>query len=289
MKMTLDLSQLATNIELDEQGLWHARSAKAISYPEQGSEECFQVEDSSFWFKHRNHCIVDLIAKHPPGGAILDIGGGNGFVSHGLQAAGFAAICLEPSLQGAMNARRRGMEHVVCSSLEDARFKEESLPAAGAFDVLEHVEHEHDFLVSTRELLRPGGRLYLTVPAGPRLWSEEDVLAGHYRRYTTESITTALARAGLEVDYQSYFFSFLVLPVFLSRTVGGSLFRRRGEAIVRKREHQPPLRLVALWLSRLCARERRLLASGKRIKRGTSLLVAARKRTASDTRPLAVS
>jgi hypothetical protein len=50
------------------------------------------VEDSSYWFGHRNARIVELVRQFPPNGLIFDIGGGNGFVAKGLEEAGFATV-----------------------------------------------------------------------------------------------------------------------------------------------------------------------------------------------------
>jgi hypothetical protein len=77
-----------------------------------GNEACYQIEESSFWFKHRNACIEAAVKCHPPrsGGPIFDVGGGNGFVARGLMRAGFETVFLNLLLSGeVMNvgARRR--------------------------------------------------------------------------------------------------------------------------------------------------------------------------------------
>ena len=81
--------------------------------------------------------------------------------------------------------------------------------------------------------LAPDGRLYLTVPAHRWLWSEADGYAGHHRRYTRGSLARALTSAGFRVEFISYFFSFLVVPVLLGRAlpyrVGWRGARRSGE------------------------------------------------------------
>ena len=75
-------------------GVWFTMtsSENALSYPSEGNDECFRVEDSSYWFGHRNTCIVELVRQFPPNGLIFDIGGGNGFVAKGLEEAGFATV-----------------------------------------------------------------------------------------------------------------------------------------------------------------------------------------------------
>jgi hypothetical protein len=62
-------------------------------------------------------------------------------------------------------------------------------------------------------VLRPGGRLLVSVPAYQWAWSDHDVRAGHYRRYTRRRLVRALTRAGLEVERSTYAFA-LVFPMF---------------------------------------------------------------------------
>lgn len=205
-------------------GIWRPAQISNVSYPEDGNDACFQIEEGSYWFAHRNECILTLLSQFPPGGEVYDIGGGNGFVSLALQNAGIESVLVEPG-SGACNASRRGVSRVIHAALEDTGFAESSLPAAGAFDVVEHIDDDVAFLRTIHRFLKPGGRFYGTVPALQALWSEEDVHAGHFRRHDQNGITSRLRSAGFEVEFVAYFFSWLVLPVFLLRSVP---FRLRG-------------------------------------------------------------
>src|SRR4029453_13054884 len=98
-------------------------------------------------------------------------------------------------------------------------FRPGSLPAIGMFDVLEHIENDVAFLDSLHELLIPSGRIYVAVPAFGFLWSADDAAAGHFRRYTIGTLTKALASSGFIVDYSTYFFQWLWLPIFFFRTM----------------------------------------------------------------------
>lgn len=205
-------------------GIWRPAQISNVSYPEDGNDACFQIEEGSYWFAHRNECILTLLSQFPPGGELYDIGGGNGFVSLALQNAGIESVLVEPG-NGARNAARRGVARVIHAALEDTGFAEGSLPAAGAFDVVEHIDEDIAFLRTIHRFLKPGGRFYGTVPSLQPLWSEEDVHAGHFRRHDASGITARLRAAGFEVEFVAYFFSWLVLPVFLLRSLP---FRLRG-------------------------------------------------------------
>jgi len=117
--------------------------------------------------------------RFPPAGAIFDVGAGNGYVSSAIKNAGLPTVVIEPGLQGSMNAHRKGLNPVICSTLEDAGFKPHLIPAVGLFDILEHVEDNIGFLTTIKTLLIPNGRLYITVPAYNFLRSVEDDYAGH--------------------------------------------------------------------------------------------------------------
>ena len=205
--MDLDLRQFAPSLTRDEAGIWVAARSGAVSYPADGHAACFQVEERSFWFQHRNAVLVSVMRRlPPPSGIVFDVGGGNGFVARALQDAGWVTTVVEPGPVGAANARRSsGGANVVCARLEDAGFSRGALPAIGLFDVVEHVEDDARLLADVRELLAPEGRVFITVPAYQWLWSTEDDDAGHFRRYTAASLSAALGAAGLVVEYVSYF------------------------------------------------------------------------------------
>lgn len=260
-------------------GVWSPGAISEISYPDDGNEVCFQVEESSYWFKHRNDCIVELVRRHQPGGTIYDIGGGNGFVSKALQDAGWEVALVEPG-SGAENARRRGVERVVRATLEDALFEPGSFPAACAFDVIEHIEDDLSFLEEIHNLLEPGGMLYLTVPAYEWLWSQEDINAGHFRRYDLERLESVLGEAGFEPTYSSAFFGWLVSPLFLVRSLpyrfGGKKEKGAETLLDTKSSHSLPPALGVIT-ERLHRRERHMLRDGIAKKTGTSLICTARK------------
>ena len=260
-------------------GLWQPQSVSAVSYPEEGNEVCFQVEDSSYWFAHRNACILSLVRQFPPSGTFYDIGGGNGFVAMGLQNAGLDVALVEPG-SGARNAVKRGVKNVIWATLGDAGLQPQSVMAAGAFDVVEHIEDEHGFLCSVNNLLKPGGRFFCTVPAMGMLWSDEDEHAGHFKRYNRTTLARALKAAGFELEFVSYFFTWLVAPLFLLRSLPWRLGGRRtkpqdGLAVTRDAHTLPrPLKSV---VGRIHAWELARISKARPLRFGSSLICCARK------------
>lgn len=276
----IDLRRYGANLSKDAEGIWLANAGAPVSYPEQGHANCLQVEDASFWFRHRNRCIAAVAQHHLDGtrGPIFDVGGGNGFVACGLLNAGFEVVLVEPGPQGARNARRRGLPHVICGTTDACGFAQGTLPAIGLFDVVEHIEDDLAFMCTMRRLLVPGGHVLLTVPAHAWLWSEEDIIAGHFRRHTRRSISTTLEQAGLEVTFASYFFRPLPLPILLQRALPHRLGWRRsaGVAAAAAADHATQGGTLVRWIDRALAHEVALLHRGESMRVGASLILVAR-------------
>jgi SAM-dependent methyltransferase len=256
--------------------------SEVISYPEEGNEACFQIEDQSFWFRHRNDCIRELVRNFPPKekGPIFDVGGGNGFVAKELMDAGWDVVLVEPGPAGARNAKRRGVENVICGTTHSAGFKNGSLPAIGVFDVVEHIEDDLGFLRHLNDLLVPGGVVYLTVPAFQPLWSREDIDAGHYRRYSLKQMERKLVEAGFEMAYSTYIFQWLVVPVGLFRVFPYRLGLRgeKGKDLAQaRRDHVLKEGMVSKILQNLLQCEQGIIQAKGRLPFGGSCMVAARR------------
>lgn len=272
---TIDLAAIAPGLTRGADGIWRAAAQSAIDYPDQANDFCFAVEDVSFWFAHRNRVIIDAVRRFPPAGPIADIGAGNGFVSLGLERAGVPAIVIEPGAAGARNARTRGLATVVCATLDEAGFASGTLAAAGLFDVLEHIADDRAFLGQVRERLIPRGRLYLTVPAFQALWSAEDELVGHHRRYTTRGLRDLLQSGGYQIDFATYFFWPLPIPLFLLRTLPSRLGRRTTLDPQQTASELRPSPLIERTMTRLLDWEQRWIQRGSTVPVGTSCLVVA--------------
>ncbi len=277
------IEEIIKNHRLIEEGIWIPKNIPNIyddiSYPKDGNVDCFNIEECSFWFKHRNNCLVEVFKRFPPEGTLYDIGGGNGYVALGLKNNGFDTILVEPGIEGARNARSRGLSPVICSTLEDVGFKKETIPAIGLFDILEHINDDTEYLKKIKSFLINNGRLYLTVPAYRILWSTEDDLAGHYRRYTLKELTQEIKSIGYEIDYATYFFSILPLPIFLFRTIPSKIkFRQKSIFKQVQKEHNPRQKILSYLLNWYLKKELPKIKKDK-INFGASCLIVARSKS----------
>lgn len=220
----IDFTKLSTNLDLHSDGIWYAKSKNEISYPADGNNDAAKIEENSYWFNHRNKVFASLIKRFcKPEDIFYDVGGGNGFVTKGLENEGINAVLIEPGIGGVLNAKKRGVKNVICASTETCGIAKNTIDAIGVFDVVEHIEDDKKFLQQINDMLKPKGLIFMTVPAYEFLWCNEDDYAGHYRRYTTRRAKKVLNEAGFDILFSSYLFSVLPLPIFLIRSIPSRL------------------------------------------------------------------
>jgi len=157
----------------------------------------------------------------------------------------------------------------VCGSAMALPFRDGAFDVVSVFDVVEHCEDDALALSELARVLRPGGRLLVSVPAYQWAWSDHDVQAGHYRRYTRRQIVRLVEGAGLDVARSTYAFA-SVFPFFLAERVLRRLRRPKSDG--------GRLTPVAPWLDKLlrglCRAEGRLLRR-RDVGFGSSVFVAA--------------
>ncbi len=97
----------------------------------------------------------------------------------------------------------------------------------GLFDVLEHLDDDEGSLRALARLLSPDGKIVLTVPALPKLWSSHDEVHHHHRRYSRKALLDVLSKAELHVEYVTYF-NFLLLPAAIIQRLASRFSSRSG-------------------------------------------------------------
>lgn len=274
----MNIKELTKKLIVDEYGVFRSMNENSLAYPKDQNKRCFQVEDRSFWFMHRNDCIISVVNRFPPNGLIIDLGGGNGYVTRRMIDEGFNAALLEPGPIGSLNGKtERKIPFVICSTLEDANFPSDSIDAIGCFDVIEHIQDDHAFINHIQRVLKPDGLLYMTTPAYGWLWSGHDVHAQHYRRYTKEKIVELLV-PNFDLLYFTYFFEVLVLPTFLVKTLPFHLGLSKGTSILSfESEHGIENTVGMNIINGFLKRERASIAKRLVKRLGSSCLLVARK------------
>lgn len=185
-------------------------------------DRLFSIEDRHFWFSARRRVIADvvrpLVAGLEPGYHVLEIGCGGGNLLPMLQSVcrGGRVVGMDLFHEALQLARRRTDAPLIRADIEHPPFSR-PFEIVGMFDVIEHLPDDVGTLRRVREMLRPGGRAVVTVPAYMALWSYFDRAAHHQRRYHPEQLHQTLTGAGFEVEFLSPFMSLLFPMMYLSR------------------------------------------------------------------------
>jgi SAM-dependent methyltransferase len=165
---------------------------------------------SHWWYRARRDLALRQVARvaralgHPERRlSLLDYGCADGF-----DLAFFAPLAAPEGADVAdvagTPAAGRGdyPMHVVPRDLPGLRGR---FDIVTCLDVLEHLDDDVAGLRTIGSLLAPRGQIVVTVPAYRWLWSGEDEISAHRRRYTRAALLEAGRAAGLEVVYCSYF------------------------------------------------------------------------------------
>ena len=80
MITSVQMSQYFSNKFRFDNNIYTLGKSTTVSFPEDGYERCFALEDDSFWFKYRNQCISLAVTRYSKGAVFFDVGGGNGKV-----------------------------------------------------------------------------------------------------------------------------------------------------------------------------------------------------------------
>lgn len=180
-------------------------------------------DTTHWWYRARREILSDYLKRYAgiPGGArILEIGCGTG---HNLpMLAQFGEIdAIEIDEIAAAKASERLGKQVGASPLPALTGVEDgSYDMVAVLDVIEHVEDDVAALRAIARVLKPGGKILITVPAHQWMWSAHDVVNHHKRRYSKATLTASLHKAGLGWQKLRWFNSLLFPVAVAARFVG---------------------------------------------------------------------
>lgn len=226
------------------------------------------LDGEHWWFVGRRKIVAAAIESLKPalpaGARILEVGCGTG--SNLLMLKRYGEVdAIEPDDEARALAASRGGIAVQGGLLPDGvEIADGRYDLIVLLDVLEHVEQEREALAVLRAKLAPGGRILLTVPSAPWMWSGHDVAHHHKRRYTVATLCAALTGTGFRLVHMSHFNTLLFPLIAAIRLV-----RPHGEG-----DDAMPPALANRILSRLFGAERHL-ATRMSLPFGVSLLAIA--------------
>jgi putative flippase GtrA/SAM-dependent methyltransferase len=140
-------------------------------------------------------------ACRPVAGPILDFGAGDGVFAESFLRDGVAVDCVEPDAANQASLRELGLTVVAdIRAVTSNRYC-----VAYSINVLEHLHQPDWYLAELHRVLRPGGTLFVFVPAFDILWTSLDDEVEHVQRFSRRTLAGVLAQAGFELESLRYF------------------------------------------------------------------------------------
>jgi dolichyl-phosphate beta-glucosyltransferase len=219
-------------------------------FDDRQASELTESDTSHWWFRSKGAFVSAAIRRHVPedhrNGYLADVGAGAGGVTALLGWSPRRLVAVDGSEDLVHSAVDRHALLAAVAVGERLPLRGESVSVVTLLDVIEHLADQEHTLREASRVLRPDGRLVVTVPAHRWLWSDADELLGHVRRYTRPLLRTHLAEAGFRPVYASHVFGWLVLPVWLRRRLATGRKAQLGLDL-----QSPLLDAVATALTRL--------------------------------------
>ena len=140
------------------------------------------------------------------GKRVLEVGCGIGTMSERLLAMADDVFAVEPNPHCAERTRqalgthpRFTMRECLLEECDPAELASHRFDTVYCSNVLEHIEDDVAALSTFRDVIVPGGKVLIFVPAVPAAYGPLDAELGHHRRYSKTTLAKAFHDAGLDL------------------------------------------------------------------------------------------
>jgi SAM-dependent methyltransferase len=192
----------------------------------------FAVEDRHWWYTGMRAISTGLIRRYYPNRTdlrILDAGCGTGAAMQFMAPFGQVTGC-DMSPLALRFCRERDLSQLSQSWVTRLPFGNGRFDLVTSFDVLCHrtIGDYHDALAEFQRVLKPGGRLFLRLPAYNWLRAHHDEVVHTVHRFTAVELRHALTTTGFQVEKVTYANS-LLFPVALGKRALERLLPANGD------------------------------------------------------------
>lgn len=173
-------------------------------------------ENKHFWFKIRNEIINQLFVKFvKKSEKCIEIGAGTGYIAKTLSQNGYNVSVGDLHGKALKLIDFSNLENKYQFDLSKSPFIEH-FDAIGLFDVLEHIPNDDLAVKNIYKMLKPSGKVFITVPAHMWLWSKYDY--SHKRRYEIKKLIRIFEKNNFKILEAKNFF-LTILPLLLLRKI----------------------------------------------------------------------
>jgi len=151
------------------------------------------IEENHFWFYWRLKAFLSILKKlkinlNSPHYS-FDVGSGNALLVSQLESISDWSIdgCdISPKFVGKLKLKGKYFQYDVLTKRADLKEKYDSVIL---FDILEHLNYPQAFLEAASYHVKPGGHIFINVPAFQTLYSRYDIAGGHKMRYSKKTVS----------------------------------------------------------------------------------------------------
>ena len=185
-------------------------------------DEMYAQERDHWWHRGKRFLVRCLISRHVRGGRdqnVLIVGVGTGFLHRELQDR-YRVSGMDLSSISLSYSRARGCRSLLSADAEEGLpVQPASVDVIIALDVVEHLARDSSFIKECARVLRPDGRILITVPAFPQMWSLWDEVLDHKCRYTLKTLRDLFQRIPFSINHNSYWNATSFAPAYLIRKI----------------------------------------------------------------------
>jgi SAM-dependent methyltransferase len=181
------------------------------------------------WWAARTDLVIALLERLGicPPASVIEVGCGWGTNLRALEAAGYQITGLDISRKALDRLDRPGRRLIEADLAQGLPSNLPVYDCVLALDVIEHIDDDRQAVLELGRLLMPDGRVILSVPALPDLYSEFDEVQGHRRRYTSQALRACIEEAGLIVEDIRWWGQWMVRPLQMRK---GRTLRKPGDS-----------------------------------------------------------